>query len=60
MKTLISTDKHILAKVNCWINPFCWFELHDSAFMRTDGLIYMGGFSTQEEAEHWAQRKGMI
>jgi hypothetical protein len=60
MKIIIATGEHVLAKILCHALPWCWYEKHDHALMRDDGLIYIGGFKTREKAEAWALKNNII
>ena len=57
---LVSTGQHTLMQISCNVYPFCWYEQHEHAEGRNDGLIYIGGFKTREQAETWAKKQNMI
>lgn len=59
-KILIAVDQYIMAQDGCHAIPFKWYEEHDQAFMRDDGLIYIGGFRTKEKAEAWAKKNNIM
>lgn len=54
MKIIIAYDKYLLAyyQKNSPL-PYCWFCDHSpyKAEMRDDGLIYLSGHKTREDAE---------
>ncbi len=61
MAILISSGKHTLEhSARDYPLPYQWFEQHDIAQGRDDGMIYIGGFSTRERAEAWAVRRGIM
>lgn len=62
MKTLIAVGNYVLARVNCGILPYCWYQDFEGykAKNRNDGLIYIGGFTTQAKAEAWGIKQGYL
>lgn len=63
MALLLAVYPWELHREKCHLLPFCWYWDAGPGFIakgRDDGLIYRAGFKTQEAAEEWAKRQGIM